>query len=170
MNKIEKRWGLRGVAGALRRVTQWVERDIEDGYVNEDVVHLVLDAEKDPGSVEIVSILSDGAVGDLAYGPVIRLARALQPIAAITVNATYAEGEISGAVLSVEEAGYLVTDHSLERCDGIWRLSRTEPRDIRNGNDFPLIPEHWDAAVALGLWMSDLEYAARNRTRGSTIH
>jgi hypothetical protein len=147
-----------------------VERDLDDGYLNSNIFHLVLDAAGEPESVEIVSILSDGVVGELGFGPVIRLARVLQPIAAISVIAIYVEDELSGAFLLLQEANYAVIQYRLERCKGVWRLREAGRRDIRDGIDLPFIPEHYDALVADGVWTDCFEDAARDRTRGSTIH
>lgn len=164
------RWGLPGVGGALDRVKAWVLRDLEQGHMDTEIVHLVLDQDDGAGSVEIVSIMGEEAIGVLGFGPVIRFARALRPIAAICVNPGYRDGELKAATVTMEDAQGVVSVYRADLGDEPLAFRELCRRDIREGLDLPFIPETWDALVSEGLWSGALEHGVRERRKGHRLH
>lgn len=164
MRRGRPRRGFPSVGAAVAEIMRWAKEDLESGDPNYENVHLLVDigGEQDI-ELEVVSVIGERVLGDLGFGPVLVLARALRPVGAVSVHLIYENQKPVGVALTVQDASFYSTIYEFHMARVERGFEQVAHRHLREGLDLPLIPEGWDAMVELGEWDGCLVDSERQR-------
>ena len=160
----KKHAGFESVDDALAEV---MVREREAPTASESI-YFIVDRGFDVHIIEITSDVTTLAeVGIQAFVP---LAQTLSPIAVICSECIFEERCLVGARLCVEDATRHVTEYVWKSADAEGIFEKVGRRHLSEGEDFPLIPESWEAMVDLGLWDEDMTGKKPTRNRFGNVH
>lgn len=155
MTTMMSRTRIATVEDAVEIVKRWAIRDLTDGLLALETVHLVVQSPFDK-SLQIVSVVSNGDAGEFIFGAVMRFARALRPVAAIKMDPAYEGGNVCGVDVALQDATWMVTRFRCDvPADGFRFVRR---RHLREGYETPYLPDAWDQMVAEDVWSECLEH------------
>jgi hypothetical protein len=121
-----------------------------------ETVHFVIECPFDE-SLQIVSVVGNGEAGDLGFGPVIRIARAVRPVAEIKVELTCQPGDVWAVDVALHDATWMVTRFRCEvPADGfrlVWR------RHLRKGYEIPHPSRRVGPNVRRGCWSEGVTHS-----------
>lgn len=134
-------------------------------------IYFIVDRGFDEVNLHIIEITSDvNTLAEVGIQTFVPLSQTLSPIAVICSECIFEERRVVGVRLCVEDATRHVTEYVWKSADAEGIFEKVGRRHLSEGEDFPLIPESWEAMVDLGLWDEDMTGTKPTRNRFGNVH